>query len=177
MEAAISPAFSGMYRPASHSVSAGVNSGASSVDTEVMVTDSATSARASRQTTLELVPPGAQPTRITPTAISGGSRSSRTTATAAAGMMTYWATTPSSTGRGRASTGRKSPGRRLSPMPNMTSPSSQEVAPDRGATLAGARKPTAPPSRTRRGKPRAATCAPRAGLGCGMVTSPALTRR
>lgn len=46
--------------------------GATSVETDVIVTDSATSPRARYETTFEDVPPGAQPTRITPAAISGG---------------------------------------------------------------------------------------------------------
>src|SRR5699024_7320706 len=49
-----------MYEPASHRVSSGVSIGASRVDRVVTDTDSAVS-------------PGAQPTRMTPTAISAGS--------------------------------------------------------------------------------------------------------
>src|SRR5699024_8514318 len=46
MSQAIAPAFNGMYCPANHSVSIGVSKGAKSVDTDVMVTDKATSPRA-----------------------------------------------------------------------------------------------------------------------------------
>ena len=61
-----------MYDPASHRVSSGVRTGAMSVDSVVTDTDSATSPFARYVTTFEAVPPGAQPTRMTPTAISGG---------------------------------------------------------------------------------------------------------
>ena len=46
IEAAMAAPSTTMYWPASQSVSRGVSSGASSVDTEVMATDSAVSARA-----------------------------------------------------------------------------------------------------------------------------------
>ena len=43
------------------------------------------------------VPDGAQPTRMTPAAMSGGRPKTQLTNTAIAGMATYWAATPSST--------------------------------------------------------------------------------
>ena len=54
-----------------HQINAGVSSGARRVVTAAMATDSARSPRASQVITLEEVPLGQQPTRITPTAISG----------------------------------------------------------------------------------------------------------
>ena len=51
---------------------AGVTKGARSVVQEVIVTESATSPRARKVITFEAVPPGQQPTSITPTAMSGG---------------------------------------------------------------------------------------------------------
>ena len=73
--------------------------------------------------TLEEVPPGAQPTRMTPTATASGSWKAQVRATARPGMMTYWATTPMSTGRGRLATSAKSGSVRVRPMPNSTMPS------------------------------------------------------
>src|SRR5690625_7829826 len=75
METIIEPADTSMYDPASHSVSTGVRSGASSVDTVVTETERATSPFARYVTTFDAVPPGAQPTRITPIARAGGSPS------------------------------------------------------------------------------------------------------
>ena len=63
----------------------------------VITTDSATSARAIRLTTLLAVPPGQQPTRITPTAISGGRLSTWHSNQANPGMITNCATTPKAT--------------------------------------------------------------------------------
>ena len=57
---------------ASSQISAGVSRGASRVVTAAMATDSARSPLASQVMTLDAVPLGQQPTRMTPTAISGG---------------------------------------------------------------------------------------------------------
>src|SRR5699024_11352658 len=57
MSQAMAPASSGMYCPANHKVNIGVKIGASSVDTEVMVTDTPTSPRARSLTTFADVPP------------------------------------------------------------------------------------------------------------------------
>ena len=46
MDLAMAPPSTAMYWPASHRVSSGVSSGARSVDTEVMATERAVSARA-----------------------------------------------------------------------------------------------------------------------------------
>ena len=75
----------------------------------------------------EAVPPGVQPTRMTPAAMSGGRFNTQLTNTAIAGMATYWAATPSSTGRGLVSTSWKSLGFRVSPMANMITPRSRFV--------------------------------------------------
>ena len=58
-------------------MSAGVTKGARSVVQDVIVTESATSPRAKKVITFEAVPPGQQPTSITPTASSGGSEKTR----------------------------------------------------------------------------------------------------
>jgi hypothetical protein len=72
--------------------------------------------------TFELVPPGAQPTRITPTASSGGSWSRTVTSRPTSGMITYCATTPMSTGSGRLTTSAKSGIVRVRPIANMMMP-------------------------------------------------------
>ena len=72
--------------------------------------------------TLEEVPPGAQPTRITPAASIGSSWKALASTQASVGMMTNWATTPTSTGSGRFTTSAKSGGVRVRPMPNMMMP-------------------------------------------------------
>ena len=66
------PQMSGNQADASSQISAGVSSGARRVVTAAIATDRARSPRASQVMTLEDVPLGQQPTRITPTAISGG---------------------------------------------------------------------------------------------------------
>ena len=58
--------------PAKSRKIAGVNSGASKVEADVTATDKATLPRAKKVITLEAVPPGQQPTKITPTATSAG---------------------------------------------------------------------------------------------------------
>lgn len=84
-----------------------------------MVTDRAVSAFARYDTTLDAVPPGAQPTRIRPAARSGVSPSSLAIAQPSSGMIAYWATTPIRIGSGRVSTSLKSGSVRVRPMPNM----------------------------------------------------------
>src|SRR5699024_2247535 len=50
----------------------GLNNGANKVETVVIATDKATFPLAKNVMTFEAVPPGQQPTRMTPSAISGG---------------------------------------------------------------------------------------------------------
>lgn len=107
-----------------------MSKGASNVEMDVMVTDTATSPRARNATTLDAVPPGAQPTRITPAAISGGNCRSQDTKSASNGITMYWAATPTAMGTGRLATKAKSTGRNVRPMPNMTRPSSVLVQPE-----------------------------------------------
>ena len=91
--------------------------------------------------TFDDVPPGAQPTRITPIANSAGSWKTKTKATAMAGMITYWATTPSSTGNGRLATSAKSGRVRVIPMANMMIPRATEVYWASGAVWVGKKNP------------------------------------
>ena len=86
-------------RPARAAVSAGVMTTASSVEPAVMVTDSATSARARNAMTFEAVPPGQQETRMRPAA-RGAGRSNRTPSPhPRAGINVYWSAMPGSTRR------------------------------------------------------------------------------
>ena len=62
------PAGTSMRLPAKSAVSVGVIATARSVENAVIVTDSATSARARNEMMFEAVPPGQQETRINPTA-------------------------------------------------------------------------------------------------------------
>src|SRR5688500_3715181 len=89
MDHAMEPASTGMYCPASHNANTGVSSGAISVETVVIATDKATSPLARYETTLEAVPPGQQPTRITPAASAGGSPNAAATNQPRNGMMAY----------------------------------------------------------------------------------------
>lgn len=61
-----------------------------------------------------------------------------TTASAISGMMTNCATTPSTTGSGLRATSAKSTGLRVSPMPNMTMPSSGVTCGAKDAAVFGA---------------------------------------
>src|SRR5699024_7083574 len=115
----------GSHALASSSVSAGVSTGASTVDNAVAVTDSAVFPFARYVMTLEDVPPGAHPTRITPTAISGGSWNSMTSPSAMTGMIVYWAMTTIKTIFGAFNTLLKSPGFNVSPIPNIMIPRSR----------------------------------------------------
>ena len=89
-----------------------------------MATDSATSPRARKVITLDAVPPGQQPTRITPTATSGGNCSPLASNHASPGMMMNWPSTPMTTSMGRLATSLKSSLDSVRPMPNMIRPSS-----------------------------------------------------
>ena len=67
----------------------GVINGARMVDTAVMPTDSATSPPAIKVMTLEEVPPGQHPTRMTPTASSAGRLNNLHKTSPARGMIRY----------------------------------------------------------------------------------------
>ena len=117
-----SPVGTSTRRPASAAVRAGVIRTASSVDTAVIVTDSATSARARNAMTLEAVPPGQQETRISPAA-SGAGRSKRVASPhPRAGINVYWSTTPGSTSRRLRAIRRKSSKPSVRPMLSMMTP-------------------------------------------------------
>lgn len=97
--------------------------GAMMVVHAVMPTDSATSPFARYVMTLELVPPGHEPTRITPTASSGGSWNTIVSRNASTGMITNCARMPTMTAFGFVNTTLKSASLRVMPMPNITMPS------------------------------------------------------
>ena len=73
--------------------------------------------------TLDAVPPGQQPTRMTPNANSFGSAKAHTSNHANRGMIVNCAKQPMRISNGLRSTIRKSDGERVSPMPNMMTPS------------------------------------------------------
>ena len=72
--------------------------------------------------TLEAVPPGQQPTKMTPNAKSAGREKTFVNSHAISGMMVNCARQPVSTSLGRLKTTRKSCGDKVRPMPNMISP-------------------------------------------------------
>ena len=121
----MSTTFTSTVWPASSSTSNGVTTGARTVVHAVMPTDSATSPRARYVMTLELVPPGHEPTSITPTASSGGSWNTTVSRNASTGMMTNCARTPVTTALGLVNTTLKSASLSVMPMPNITTPSSR----------------------------------------------------
>jgi hypothetical protein len=92
-----SEAFTATYDPASQLVSSGVMTTAATVETAVMRTESATSAPAMSVTKLDAVPPGAQPTRISPAANSGPRPRARETAAAVRGITVYCTRKPNPT--------------------------------------------------------------------------------
>ena len=73
--------------------------------------------------TLEEVPPGQVPTRMTPTASSGGRRNSFVSKKAMSGIKVNWQSAPITTSFGRRRTSVKSEGFSVSPIPNITTPS------------------------------------------------------
>ena len=130
-----------MLRSTSSNVSAGVRIGESNVEIVVKVTDSATSARARNATTFEAVPPGQVPTRMTPTASSGGNCNARLMPHARAGMTMNCAPTPAATARGRVNTAAKSAAVSVVPIPSMMTASSQPIQGSAQRNPSGARKP------------------------------------
>ncbi|MNE27157.1 hypothetical protein D3C80_1205530 [compost metagenome] len=118
----------GSQAEASSQISAGVSSGASRVVTAAIATARARSPLASQAMTLDEVPLGQQPTRITPTAISAGSWNNWHNSQATPGMIMKCATTPRATRQGWRATAAKSSSLRVRPMPNMTRPSSGTMA-------------------------------------------------
>ena len=110
--------------PASSSTRAGVTTGAIMVVHAVMPTESATSPLDRYVITLEDVPPGQQPTRMTPTASSVGSWKMVTSRNASSGMMMNWEQMPTITALGLVKTTLKSESLSVMPMPNITMPRS-----------------------------------------------------
>ncbi|MCY1179339.1 hypothetical protein D9M73_197330 [compost metagenome] len=106
----------------------------------VMATDNARSPLASQVMTLEDVPPGQQPTRITPTAIWAGKAKAWHSNQAMPGMMTNCATTPRATRQGWRDTSAKSSSLRVRPMPNMIRPSNGTMALFRPMNHCGCKK-------------------------------------
>ena len=83
--------------PASIVVKIGVMKTASIVETVVMVTDKATSARAKKEITFEAVPPGQQETRIKPVASGVGRSNKMARLHPSNGISVYWSAIPGRT--------------------------------------------------------------------------------
>ncbi|GAB3792129.1 hypothetical protein GCM10028868_07150 [Virgibacillus kimchii] len=101
--------------------------GAKIVDDAVILTDKGVSPLERKVMTFDAVPPGQQPTRITPTATSGGNCKPTANAKAMSGMMTNCAPTPMATSFGLLNTSLKSCVVSVNPIPNMTTPSSMDM--------------------------------------------------
>ena len=93
----------------------------------VIPTESATSPPAIYVITLLAVPPGQQPTMITPSANSVGSFKIIQRVQAISGMIVYCDTNPISTSFGLENTTLKSSIRIVSPIPNIATPRNTEV--------------------------------------------------
>ena len=93
----------------------------------VIPTESATSPPAIYVITLLAVPPGQQPTRITPSASSVGSFKIIQRVQAISGMIVYCDTNPITTSFGLENTTLKSSIRIVSPIPNIATPRNTEV--------------------------------------------------
>src|SRR5699024_1757283 len=83
----ISNAETSRHSRANKKIIAGVNNGATKVEAVVIATDKATFPLAKNVMTFEAVPPGQQPTRVTPSAISGGNASNFANANAKSGII------------------------------------------------------------------------------------------
>jgi hypothetical protein len=88
------------------------------------------------------VPPGQQPTRITPAATSGDIGIMRVSKTARSGIIRNWAITPISTSNGRLATSAKSLVEIVRPMPNMMMPSNTTIHGANTLNVDGSRKPS-----------------------------------
>src|SRR5690625_4349241 len=121
------PADTGSHLLASNNVNAGVNIGASNVDTAVTETDSAVFPFARKVITFDAVPPGPLPTKMTPTATSGGSSNTVAKPKASNGMIVNCASTPMKTLLGTLKTDLKSFNVSVKPMPNMITPSKRDT--------------------------------------------------
>ncbi|SPU05511.1 Uncharacterised protein [Bacillus spizizenii] len=83
------PGETGSHSLANSIIKTGVKTGANKVEIVVTATERAVFPFAKNVMTLEAVPPGQQPTRITPTAISAGRCSPNERPKATSGMMVY----------------------------------------------------------------------------------------
>ena len=113
--------------PASRYTNAGVKRGASNVEVIVIPTDSGTSPFAIWVITLLAVPPGQQPTSITPSAKSGSNLNTTASSQAKTGMMVYCARHPSNISLGLVNIFLKSEVLMVVPIPNMAMPRSRAV--------------------------------------------------
>ena len=113
--------------PARMYTNAGVKSGANNVEVIVIPTDNATSPFAICVITLLAVPPGQQPTSITPSAKSASNRNTVANNQASTGIMVYCAKQPTSISFGLIKIFLKSEVFMVVPIPNMAIPSKSAV--------------------------------------------------
>jgi hypothetical protein len=103
---------------------------------------------------LDAVPPGQQPTRITPAATSGDIGITVVRSTASSGMMMNWPSTPIATSKGRFATSEKSFAEIVRPMPNMMMPSSTTIHGAKMLKAEGRKKPATANTITQNAKVR-----------------------
>lgn len=108
--------------PANNHIRSGVSNGAAIVETAVIPTESARSPFAKYVITLDAVPPGQHPTRITPIARSSGSEKILTRIQAIVGIIVNWARQPKRISSGLLRIMLKSAGVRVRPIPNIITP-------------------------------------------------------
>ena len=162
----------GVSSPASNNMMIGVTMGEITVDTEVIATDSATSPLAKYATTLDVVPPGTDPSISKPIASMGLSPSSLATATAPSGMMTNCVTTPTKIGKGRRITCLKSGSVNVSPMHSMMMAISVETYGVNGVNGSGMKNARAEPARIKAGNANTAMRAERSSALICFVMCP-----
>src|SRR5690625_3678951 len=126
MDKNIYPAETGIHLLASNKINAGVTNGANKVVQEVMATDKATFPLDKNVMTFDDVPPGQQPTRMTPAATSGGNLNPTASPNAISGIIINCLRTPIATFFGWLKNSLKSSNDMIIPIPNIITPSSTD---------------------------------------------------
>src|SRR5699024_593367 len=127
MDMIMSPADTGNHLLAKSNISAGVKIGAKIVDTAVTATDNAVFPLAKKVMTFDAVPPGQQPTKMTPTATSAGKSKPTARPKASKGIIVYCETTPIKTLFGCFPICLKSSKLSVSPIPNIIIPNNKDT--------------------------------------------------
>ena len=136
-------------------VKRGVRMLASTVELAVMSTERATSAPAMRETRFEAVPPGEQPTRVSPRNRFGVRLNVLAERSAPRGMAENWVSTPNATMAGSEATLLKSDVVSVMPIPTMINPNAKVIVlgeEENQVREAGRTTPRTAEERTQKGK-------------------------